>query len=871
MSDNLSPAMRQYFAAKSLYPEAILFFRMGDFYEMFFEDAEKAAPLLDIALTSRSKREGKEVPMCGVPYHAVENYITKLTDLGIKVAVCDQLEDASQSKGVVARGITRVATPGVILSAEGQVPTQLRFLAALVAGESGYALAGLEVSTGDLILGRFDTIEKLREEILAIDPHECLLAENAREDLLALASELNLYVSLIPQEEFAAEDALKFFLENFGRHSLESWDLEKSTLSLSAAGLVLNYAKKLCCGELKHIAPPRLLWRESYMGLDEATLANLEILKTLRGGQLEGSLLGLMDKTVSPMGSRLLRSWLVRPLLAAEPITARHGAVDDLLRDGLARARLLDLMRDVKDMERSLARLTLGRGGPRDLSVLRDTVNLLPAFKNILTNLVSERLLYLGDELPGLEDLFLLLKSHLSDHPPLNTKEGGLIKRGVSAELDELLDLEKGGKDYMLALEAREREKTGITSLKIGFNRVYGYYLEVTKTNLALVPDVWIRKQTIANGERYITPELKEWEEKILNAGEKRLLLEEKILEDLRLKTIAYSQPIKKAAQILAELDVLIAFSVAAEKYDWRRPILCAEDKIEIKGGRHPVVEESLPAGVPFVANDISLNYQERFLIITGPNMAGKSTILRQTALIVLMNQVGSFVPADSATLSLRDRIFTRVGAADDLARGRSTFMVEMNETARILSMASTKSLVVLDEVGRGTSTYDGLSIAWAVSEYLHDLEGLGVPTLFATHYHELVALAKYKKRVRNYNVSVKEWQDRIIFLRNLCPGGASRSYGLAVAALAGIPKKVMERAKEVLADLSRAEKHLIRPAVRQLDLFEEEIECVPEAVPGELLTALRDADINSLSPLEALNLLAELKKMAQNNLAGSA
>lgn len=560
------------------------------------------------------------------------------------------------------------------------------------------------------------------------------------------------------------------------------------------------------------------------------------------------------------MGGRLLRQWLARPLREAAAISGRHGAVEDLLRNGLARDEFVSLLKKTSDLERALGRIVLGRGGPRDLAALRDTLALIPHYKNCLSRLTSALLAALGEELPDFGQLVETLQNCLADNPPYNSKDGGLIRRGVSPELDELLDLEKGGKNAIAALEARERQRTGISSLKVGFNRVYGYYLEVTKTNLHLAPDDWIRKQTIAGGERFLTPELKEWEEKILHAGERRLALEEKILGELMDLAGGQARQIKEAARVLAEVDVICALAATAEKYGWVRPELTEEDVIDIIGGRHPVVEALLPSGEPFVANDVRLNTRERLLIITGPNMAGKSTILRQVALIVLLNQLGSFVPAESARLSIRDRIFTRVGAADDLARGRSTFMVEMNETARILTMATSKSLVVLDEVGRGTSTYDGLSLAWAIAEYLHDLDGDGVPTLFATHYHELIKLADTKARVRNYNVAVRSAGGKVAFLRQLKPGGVSRSYGLAVAAMAGLPKKVLERAREVMADFSQAGEQAIRPAVRQLNLFEAVAEDMIKATQKpQLLKNLAALETDELTPLAALNLLNEL------------
>ena len=869
--DKLSPAMRQYMEMKKLHPGAIMFFQMGDFYEMFFEDATTAAPLLDIALTSRSKKE--YVPMCGVPLSAGLTYANRLTDQGRQVVLVNQVGDPSKTKGIAERVVWQVGTPGLPLEVEGQSWGGPRYLAAIYQSPGGFGLAGLDNSTGDMVLARYDDLAELRAGFTTLAPHECLVVENASPDILELLKEQQVYATKRPLTEMNPHEALNIFTELFGAHAVKAWELDKWPEAMSAAGAVLGYARGCSQGDLRHLAQPRLLWRETHLVLDEAAMANLEILKTLRHGELNGSLLGLMDKAITPMGSRLLRQWLSRPLKDEVAISLRHGAVEELLRDGLGRDSLTELLKKSSDLERALSRVVLKRGSPRDLAVLRDTLALTPDFKALLSGFNALRLAELGDMLPDFGELVETLQNCLVDNPPLNAKDGGLIKRGVMDELDELLDLEKGGKSAIAALEARERERTGINSLKVGFNRVYGYYLEVTKTNLHLAPNDWIRKQTIAGGERFLTPELKEWEEKVTHAGERRLALEEKILDDLRTLIGNNAGAIKAAAQLLAEADVLRALAVCAEKYGWVRPELTDEDLIDIKGGRHPVVEALLPPGEPFVANDVLLDTRQRLLVITGPNMAGKSTILRQVALIVLMCQAGSFVPAESADLSIRDRIFTRVGAADDLARGRSTFMVEMNETARILTMATPRSLVVLDEVGRGTSTYDGLSLAWAIAEYLHDLDGFGVPTLFATHYHELIKLAESKSRVRNYNVAVRNTGGRITFMRELKPGGVSRSYGLAVAAMAGLPKKVLDRAKEVMADFSKAGEHAIRPAIRQLSLFdladEDEPAEIQAPAPEPKLTALVEKlaalSTEDTTPLAALNLLTALAEEARS------
>ncbi|MDR3037896.1 MAG: DNA mismatch repair protein MutS [Candidatus Adiutrix sp.] len=869
--DQLTPAMRQYMEMKARYPGAVIFFQMGDFYEMFFEDAEKAAPLLDIALTRRARKGEEPIAMCGVPVAAGLSYANRLTEAGYRVVVANQVGDPSKIKGLLPRAVWQVGTPGLPLTIEGQNQNEPHYLAAVRPGAGRQGLAALEVSTGELLLGSFEDRENLRSELAALHPRECLLPENPPPELLEILAQQRIYPTFRPAAEMEEAAGLKELETIFGPHAPAAWELPQWPEAAGAAGAVLNYARECGQGEFRHLAPPRLLWNQPHLVLDEAALANLEILKTLRHGEMSGSLLGLMDKTVTALGGRLLRQWLAKPLRDPAAISARHGAVEELLRHGLARDSLTALLKQAGDMERALSRTLLGRGGPRDLALLRNTLDLLPELRALLARLNSARLARLGGQLPEFEPLAGVLRSSLADNPPFNIKDGGAIRRGVSAELDELLDMEKGGKSGIAALEVRERQRTGINSLKVGFNRIFGYYLEVTKANLTLVPEDWIRKQTIAGGERYLTPELKRWEEKIAGASEKRLALEEGMFEELCRLVSTWAAPIKEAAATLAELDVLAAFAAGAERHGWIRPELTEEDVIDITGGRHPVVEALMPPGQSFVANDVRLSPRERILVITGPNMAGKSTVLRQTALIILMNQAGSFVPAASARLSIRDRIFTRVGAADDLARGRSTFMVEMSETARILSLATPQSLVVLDEVGRGTSTYDGLALAWAIAEHLHDLDDRGAPTLFATHYHELVKLAETKARVRNFNVSVKKTGGGITFMRELKPGGVSRSYGLVVAALAGLPPKVLDRAKEVLADLSEGRDYVVRPAVRQLSLFDEPPAAPEEpAEPPPLLRRLAGLNPDELTPLAALNLLSEIHREARQFLAGA-
>ncbi|MDR2140777.1 MAG: DNA mismatch repair protein MutS [Deltaproteobacteria bacterium] len=864
LPQGLTPALRQWLTVKEAHPETVVFFQMGDFYELFFDDATLVAPLLDLTLTSRQKVGDEPVPMCGVPLSAGEAYIGRLAQLGHKVTVCDQVGPLPGAKGLAERVVRRVVTPATILPSDSQIPT--RYLAALAHDQpsNSWALAALEMGTGDFILGQWLGSEGPRSELAALEPAELLLPRSAAEEPLELAKSLRALVTLLPDEEFDVTNYLPNWRQTFGEDFAP--DPVDTPLTLAAGAAALGYCQTLAPGaSLAHLAPPRRLWASPYLGLDETAARNLELVKSLRDNGSQNTILRLISRHVTPMGGRLLKDWLLRPLNSRERVTHRHEAVESLVQDSLARDRLTGLLSQTLDLERSLSRLTLGRGSLRDLVTVRATLSQAEPIKATVAELTAPLLQELAAGLNPPPGLLARLERTLADNP-LSPGDGQTIRPGLSPRLDELRDLETGGKKQIASLEALERAKTGINNLKVGFNKVFGYYLEVTKSNLALAPARWLRKQTIAGGERFVTPELKEWEEKILTAGEKREELETRILEALKNAVARQAPELKRLASQLAEIDALGALAATALAQNWTRPRLTDDDLIEIVGGRHPVVEAALPAGETFVANDTRLSPWERLLIITGPNMAGKSTILRQTALIVILNQMGSFVPAEKATLSMRDQVFTRVGASDDLARGQSTFMVEMSETARILKKASPRSLVILDEVGRGTSTFDGLAIAWAVAERLHDLGGRGVPTLFATHYHELVELAKHKPMTRNYNVAVKKWGHGVVFLRRLTPGGASRSYGLAVAALAGLPEKVIHRAGEVLADLTRRNQGLIRSSQESGDLLAQA--GLTDDPAQALAREISRLKLESLTPLEALTILTELQARAQEILS---
>jgi DNA mismatch repair protein MutS len=881
-----------------------LFFQVGDFYELFFEDAVKVAPLLDLTLTSRQKINGEPVPMCGVPLAAGEGYINRLASLGYRVSVCDQ-ENAAPPPGekVARRVVKRVVTPGTILTSEDESPKS-RYLALIyqlppqTSHQSTppqgqkinknqpnpyWYLAGIDLSTGDFILDRHLNPDTLAASLTSLEPQEILYSPTLPFGSTDL--ETRFYQNpLDTGEDNPLETLTSLFGENFPAFSL----LLESPGAIEACGYLLGYLLKLSPGAShSHISPPRLLWSNPHLFLDEGAIRNLELFRSSRDGGTKGTLLSLMDRTATPMGLRLLKDWLTRPSRLESVIQSRHGAVGEFLHESISREKISRLLKEIRDLERALSRISLQRGTIRDLYTVQNALTLAPQIQEILKTFEPQGLLYhLGENLTFDHQLTSLLKKALAPNLPPGSPEGAALQSGLSPKLDYFRDLEVNAKKRLAALEGEERGKTNIPNLKVGYTRVFGYFLEVTKSYLKLVPQTWTRKQTLSGGERYVTLELSELEENILTAASQKEALENRILTNLKARVSQSASALKQLSGILAQLDALGTLAETAQKYNWVRPELTENDYIHITLGRHPVVEASLPPGETFVANDTLLSPKERLLIITGPNMAGKSTILRQVALIVILNQMGSFVPAQSAKLSIRDAVFTRVGAADDLARGLSTFMVEMRETARILQLATSRSLVILDEVGRGTSTYDGLAIAWAVAEYLHDRLGRGVPTLFATHYHELIDLPKSKPLTINYNVTVKKWEGKVIFLRKLAQGGTSHSYGLACAALAGLPKEVIKRAGEVLADLTSGAKKIIRPQYRLQGLFPEaenpdtgNLPLKPdpltpteaknlENLKNRLLEEIVAILPETLTPLEALNILADFKARASEILS---
>ncbi len=860
----MTPMLRQYLSIKGEYPDAILFFRMGDFYEMFFDDAKTASKLLGIALTSRGTHNGQKIPMCGVPHHSSKSYIARLIENDCKVAICDQTEDPKASKGIVKREVVRVVTPGSVVE-DGDVDSKSNlYIAAMAAGGDRYGLAHLDLSTGEFRLTEIDQWGELLDELGRIAPAELLILE--RDDLAKRKDLFSRRVEVLSQEEFDVKSAGYLLKEQLGVRSLTGFGCDGLDQGIIAAGAIVHYIKETQKGNPEHIKEIVTYHLGDFMFLDEATIRNLELFKTMRRQSTKGSLFQILDRTVTPMGSRLLKRWIGYPLVVLDPIRRRLAAVRDFRDDQIFREEIRDLLEGIHDLERLNGRISLGRANARDLVALKSSLHRLPDVKSRLSNSSSELLADISTRLDTLSDVARVIEQAICEEPPVSTKEGGLIKDGFDKELDELISATRSGKAWIADLAAKEQKRTGISSLKVGFNKVFGYYIEVSKANIHLVPADYIRKQTLVNGERYITEGLKEYEEKVLGAEEKRAALEYQIFEEIRGQVARENQRIKETAGLIGEIDALSGLAETAQLNHYTSPEINDTQTIDIVDGRHPVIEQTVK-DEDFVSNDIHLDDKEQqFLIITGPNMAGKSTILRQTALIVLMAQMGSFVPASKARIGLVDRVFTRVGAADDLTRGQSTFMVEMNETANILRHATSKSLVILDEIGRGTSTYDGLSIAWAISEALHDRGDKGVRTLFATHYHELTELIATKRRVKNQNIAVKEWNDQIIFLRKLVPGGTSRSYGIQVARIAGIPEGVIERAKEILANLEGEELDEVgRPRLArssgkkdledslQLNLFGSQDQ--------RLIKRIRELDISVLTPLEALIELNKLKE----------
>ena len=880
----LTPMLQQYLEIKGQHEDTILFYRMGDFYEMFFDDAIVASKILGITLTSRNKKsDAVQVPMCGIPYHAAQTYLAKLIKAGRRVAICEQTESPAEAKGIVKREVVRIISPGVITDDLLLDDKSNNYICSLVvkdtAGQRLYGASFLDVSTGEFLVGEYSDKSKGDEVILdqltRLMPSELLISVKERTALDSLIQQISTF---IPGICITERDSLQYHVgaaeellfDHFGVVTLDGFGCSRFSIGIIAAGTLLDYIQETQKTAIDHIEKLTPLDTNSILHIDDSSRRNLELIQTLVGGQRQGSLLSVLDHTCTPMGARLLKHNLLFPLQDKNRIINRLDAVTFFFNNSTVRKELRNLLEHVYDLERLNGRMILGSGNGRDMLAMKHSLASLPAIHTLLEQCNTRKLIDIREQFDLLKDLHDLLERSVHHEAPVTLRDGHLIKSGYNEELDELVVLLRDGKKLILDLESKERAATGIAKLKIGFNRVFGYFIEVSKLQSDKVPEHYIRKQTLVNAERFITPELKEFEDKILGAEDKRVDLEYQLFLAIRAQLAENSSRLLKTAQLLAQIDFLSANSEMAHKFNYRRPEMNDGDEILIIEGRHPVIERTLPSG-KFVPNDVHLDQStDEVLIITGPNMAGKSTVLRQTALIVLMAQMGCYVPAQQAEIGIVDRIFTRVGAMDDLRRGQSTFMVEMSETANILNNATEKSLVILDEIGRGTSTYDGLSIAWAVAEDLVQKNGKGVKTLFATHYHELTELAKANKRVQNYSIAVREWQGNIIFLHKLVKGGTSRSYGIQVASLAGVPDNVVHRAEEILREIelgkfgqtadpmaNRKKSARIKNHPDQLTLF------APPSDPIRL--SLQEMNLDQCAPLDALNTLYALKEMLKN------
>ncbi len=848
----LTPLMKQYFSIKERHEDAILMFRLGDFYEMFGEDARIASPILQIALTTRDKTREEPIPMCGIPYFAADSYISKLVKAGYKVAICEQVEDAREAKGIVQREVVRVITPGTYTPDE---PKENCYILSFFPEAQRYGIALADISTGDFFV--YETDKFLGDEISRFEPKEIVYPRSLRENIHYSEILKDLYSTPLDDWFFDFSESYRSLLEHFRVSSLDGFGCEGLRPAISAAGALLSYLKDTQKGSIRfrRLSPLR---ENTYMFLDSVTQRNLELTKNLKGGR-EGTLLSVLDETQTPMGGRFFRNALLRPLIDKAQITRRLDAIEWLLSDYELMEILRANLRKIQDLERLASKISSGSANPRDLIAIKNSVTSIAEIKKTMVRAQEPYLRELGERIADLSDVKILIENSIVENPPVMLRDGGIIKDGYNPEVDELRRISAKGKDFIAELERKEREKTGINSLKVGYNRVFGYYIEVTRPNLDLVPDYYIRKQTLVNGERFITPELKEYEVKVTTASENLRNLEYQLFQEVIEGLNKRYDDILETGKAIGEIDFLASLSIVARRYNYTRPEIDESTRIDITDGRHPVIERVLSE--PFVPNDIILDGEgDRLLILTGPNMAGKSTFMRQVGLIVLMAQMGSFVPVTKARIGIVDRIFTRIGASDYIFQGQSTFMVEMIETANILNNATNKSLILLDEIGRGTSTFDGISIALAVAEYI--LKEIRARTIFATHYNELTELSLTLDGIRNYNASVKEWGEEIIFLRKIVPGAADRSYGIHVARLAGLPESVIERSQEVLSELEKKGINKTIPFTgdsikrRQMDLFS----VAHDPIRAELI----NLDLARLTPRMALSKLRQLKEKAE-------
>lgn len=884
--EDLTPMMQQYMETKKQYQDCILFYRLGDFYEMFFEDALTASKELEITLTGKSCGLEERAPMCGIPYHAVEGYLTRLVNKGYKVAICEQMEDPKLAKGLVKRDVIRIVTPGTNLNVQSLEASKNNFLMCITYLPAKIGISVADVTTGDYYLTEVEDLKKLNDELMKYEPSEIICNEAflvSGFDVGNLKEKYRISVNALEPHFFDDEGCKRVLLRHFKVNTLIGLGIEEFPVGMIAAGALLQYLYETQKTELTHFTHIYPYLTNKYMLLDSSTRRNLELSETLRDKQKRGSLLWVLDKTKTAMGGRLLRSMLEQPLIEKAEMERRLDAIEELNRDSVSRDELREYLNPIYDLERLLSKVTYKTANPRDFIAFRNSLEMLPAIKTVLRGFEKAELTEIERNMDSLQDIYELIVAAIEEEPPISIREGGMIKDGFDETIDMLRSAKKDGKQWLAELEEADRERTGIKNLKIKYNKVFGYYFEVTNSYKDLVPEDYIRKQTLANAERYTTPRLKELEDTILNAEDKLTTLEYDLFCKIRESIAMELERIQRTAKAIARLDVYASLSLVAERNHYVRPKLNEKGIIDIKDGRHPVVEQMIQNDL-FIANDTFLdNGSHCISIITGPNMAGKSTYMRQTALIVLMAQVGCFVPAKSANIGIVDRIFTRVGASDDLASGQSTFMVEMNEVANILRNATSNSLLILDEIGRGTSTFDGLSIAWAVIEHISNRKLLGAKTLFATHYHELTELEGKMHNVNNYCIAVKECGDDIVFLRKIIKGGADRSYGIQVAKLAGVPDMVIDRAKEIVEQLTdnditekiqniavdtkgegRAKKqqHLDEVDLAQMSLFDT-------VTDEDVIKELMELEVNTMSPLDALNALYKLQNKLKNRWQG--
>jgi len=869
-----TPMMQQYRSIKKEYSDSILFFRMGDFYEMFNDDAKTASSILQIALTARNKKTNP-VPMCGIPHHSANLYITKLLKAGKKVAICEQTEDPKQAKGLVKREVIRVITPGTVLDDNVLDPKKDQFIASIYFCKNLIGLAALDVSTGVFKATQIDganSLSLLADELKKLDPKEIIIPNSMIEEPHPWLPASEAFLHAGEDWTFSFSEAYRNLTEHFKTQSLEGFGCENMKAAISSAGALIHYLQETQKSAMEHITALTPFPIHDYMAVDQSTLASLELVQSSEGSR-KNSLLDLLDISQTAMGARRIREWILKPLIDAEKIRERLNVVANFKNNPTERKKLRDLLKNIFDLERLLGRITLSACNARDVISLKTSLKVFPDIQNELKRFSSSSISSFLEEWDNLDDIYSLIDQNITDDPPLSLKEGNLIKSGCNEELDRLKNIIRQGKSWIASLETEEKEKTGIPVLKVGFNKIYGYYIEITKKHSDRIPAEYIRKQSLVNAERFISPKLKEYEEEITGAEEKIFAIEQKLFEEVRSSISLVGSRIQNMARIISEVDTLSSFAEIAHRYNYCQPEFTNERSLIIENGRHPLIEQIDPT-VRFISNDTFLDsVEQQIMIITGPNMAGKSTYLRQVALITLMAQIGSFVPADQARLGVTDRIFSRVGAQDHLLKGQSTFMVEMNETANILNNATADSLVILDEIGRGTSTFDGISIAWAIVEFLHKADqGGGPKTLFATHYHELTDLSRVLPGVKNFNVQIKEWNDEIVFLRKIVPGGTDKSYGIQVARLAGLPKIVLDRAQEVLFNLEQSEFDEIgvpkishsdnqrnKHSSGQLALFPD-----PE---NPLIQKLKAIDPDDLSPREALDVIFQLHQLLKDTL----